>query len=512
MKKVFLILILSIISSQTIAQSTIEYQTEIAAHAASGTFAPYYFSANRYGTIDNSCGTYLRAKAFIPMDSIRRFSYAAGIDLIGNYETTSPVQRWENGIWTTHNERPSVFRIQQLYADVKYRAIFLSVGIKERDSDNPITNHRLSSGNLILSGNTRPIPQVEIGFLRFVDIPFTKGWVQIKGNIAYGKFLDNNYLRSHYNYYTSFLTTGVYYHYKSVYFRSNPDKPFIFTIGIEDGVQFCGTKESYRKGVHEKTEKASVSLKAFAQAFLPSAGDESTAQGDQLYVFGNHVGAINMSMQYTFRNRSMLKLYTQWLYEDGSGMGKLNGWDGLWGISYHTHKKSLVSDIVIEYLDLSNQSGAIPWEPNDRPGTLVSTRTSGGDDYYNNFYFNGWQHYGHGIGTPMSPSIMYNTDGYLRFLYTRLRGGHFALQGYMDNEWQYRIMGSVRTSWGTPFIPLRKTAHQGSLLIECSYSPAKLNGWKFCGAVAIDAGNILENNTGICISVVKSGTLLHFKK
>lgn len=512
MKNLVLILIASIAAMTAHAQSAVEYRTELAAHAATGTFAPYYLTANRYGTIDNACGAYLRAGVFIPMDSTRRFSYAAGIDLLGNCETTSPVKRWETDHWVTNHERPSIFRIQQLYADIKYRSVFLSVGIKERDNDNPITDRRLSSGNLVSSGNTRPIPQIEAGFHRFVNIPLTNGWVQIKGNIAYGKFIDDNYLRSHYNYYTSFLTTNVCYHYKSVFFRSKPDMPFVFTIGIEDGVQFCGTKETYRKGNLEKTEKADISLKAFVQAFLPSAGDESAAQGDQLYVFGNHVGAINMAMQYTFRNRYRLKLYTQWLYEDGSGMGKFNGWDGLWGISFSTQKKSIVSDVVIEYLDLSNQSGAIPWEPNDRPGTLVTTRTSGGDDYYNNFYFNGWQHYGHGIGTPMSPSIMYNTDGYLRFLYTRLRGGHLALQGFMNDEWSYRLLGSVRTSWGTPFIPLRKTVHQASFLIECSYTPAKLQGWSFCGSVALDYGDMLGDNTGIFISIAKSGTLFKFKK
>ena len=193
-------------------------------------------------------------------------------------------------------------------------------------------------------------------------------------------------------------------------------------------------------------------------------------------------------------------------------MGKLNGWDGLWGLSYHKEGKRLVTDAVIEYLDLTNQSGAIPWEPNDRPGTPVTSRVSGGDDYYNNFFFNGWQHNGFGMGTPMSPSIMYNTDGYLRFLYTRVRGGHFAIGGFFDDEWQYRLMASYRISLGTPFIPARSTYRQGAMLIECRYTPQRLKGWSFCGAVAVDAGNMTGDNVGVSLSVVKSGSLFRFKK
>lgn len=512
-RRVILSTIICIVGALTVlAQSGVSYRAEMSAHAASGSFAPYYMTANHYGTVANGCGAYLRAGAFIEMDSTRRFSYAAGIDLMGIYETTSPVRRWENGEFVTVQARPQIFRIQQLYADVKYRAVFLSVGMREKAHENCITNHRLSSGNMVLSGNTRPSPQIQAGFHRFVDIPLTQGWVQIKGDIAYGIFLGDNYLRDHYGYYSSFITTQVYYHYKSLYLRSNPSQPFVFTIGIEDGVQFGGNIETYNNGTLVSSRKTPMTLKSFWQAFFPSAGDETASAGDQLFVYGNHVGAIDMAAEYTFGNGSQLRAYTQWIYEDGSGMGKQNGMDGLWGISYHTHRRSILSDVVVEYIGLDNQSGAIPWQPTDFPGTHVTTATSGGDDYYNNFQYNGWQQGGFGLGTPMSPSIMYNTDGYMRYLNTRIRGGHIALQGYINNDWQYRVMASYREAWGTPFIPAREDKYQGSMLIECTYTPSKLNGWKFCGSVAVDAGNLIGDNVGICLSVVKSGSLFKFKK
>ena len=512
MKKIALLFLALLSFTTATAQDGVKYSAEIATHAAPRDFAPYYMTANRYSTVANGCGAYLRAGAFIEMDSTKRFSYAAGIELMGNYETTSPVRKWENGSFNTKQVRPQIFRIQQLYADIKYRAVFLSVGMREKADENPITNFDLSSGNLVLSGNTRPSPQVQVGFHKFVDIPLTSGWVQIKGDIAYGKFLGNDYLRNHYGYYSSFITTDVFYHYKSLYLRTNPHQRFVFTIGIEDGVQFGGNRTTYQEGVATASYKPQVNLKAFWQAFLPSRGDNTASVGDQLFVYGNHVGAIDMAAEYKLKDQSKLRVYTQWLFEDGSGMGKQNGFDGLWGISYHTNRRSILSDILVEYIGLDNQSGAIPWQPTDFPGTQVTTETSGGDDYYNNYYYNGWQQAGFGIGTPMSPSIMYNTDGYMRYLNTRIRGGHIALRGYMNTDWQYRIMASYREAWGTPFIPAKEDKRQGSMLIECTYAPQKLAGWQFCGAVAVDAGNLIGDNVGISLSVKKSGTLFNFKK
>lgn len=513
MKKIVIALALLIaIIPVALSQDRVTYAAEIAGHAATGTFAPYYMTANTYGTVTNGSGGYLRAGAFIKMDTTQRFSYAAGIDLMGVYETASPTRRWDNGSFTTIYNRPQIFRIQQLYADIKYRAVFLSVGMREYAHENDITNHRLSSGNFILSGNARPIPQVRIGFHRFVDIPFTNGWVQIKGDIAYGKFLGDNYLRDHYNYYSSFITTNTFYHYKSLMFRSNPNQPFVFMLGLEDGVQFGGDMVVYRDGVLQSSYQSPITFMSFVQAFVPSAGDENAASGDQLFVYGNHVGSINMAAEYTFKDNSQIRAYTQWIYEDGSGMRKGNGFDGLWGLSYHTNRRSIVSDILVEYIGLDNQSGPIPWQPTDRPGTLVSTATSGGDDYYNNYFFNGWQQEGLGLGSPMSPSIMYNTDGYMRYLNTRVRGYHVALQGYFLNEWQYRFMSSYRQAWGTPFIPARYDLSQFAALLECTYRPAKLEGWQFRAAIAVDAGNLIGDNLGISIKIIKGGTLFKFNK
>lgn len=45
-------------------------------------------------------------------------------------------------------------------------------------------------------GTAGPIPQVSVGIPHFVNFPGTNGWMQIKGEISYGIFVDDAYKKS----------------------------------------------------------------------------------------------------------------------------------------------------------------------------------------------------------------------------------------------------------------------------------------------------------------------------
>ena len=343
--------------------STDYYSLSMAGNAGNGIFAPYYLSANKHGLVTHSKSGYLRASVFKGLEMNKRFSYEFGIDLVGLMSSTSPVSYYSDGNLKTYNPGVSSFLIQQAYIGMKYRMIFISAGCRELTDE--VVNFELSSGGLVWSGNARPIPQVRAGFIDFVDIPFTKGWVQIKGELAYGKFMDNDFLRDHYNYYNQYITTDALYHHKSISFRSNPDKPFVVTIGAELAAQFGGTKRYYKEGVliDSLTMKSPTRLKDFFKILFPSSGDGQSNKGDQAYYYGNHVGQWNLSAEYRFKNNSSVRGYFEWYYDDASGMGKFNGWDGLWGLEYKSGKKNWLSNVVLEYLDMTNQSGTLNWCP-----------------------------------------------------------------------------------------------------------------------------------------------------
>lgn len=526
--RVFLILFFGIVSAVSFAQYPLHYDVSFNGIFAETDEVPYQLASNRHGVVspDGSNG-WARVGLFRNWDTSSRFSYAFGIDLAGGFAQTSTMLR--TSLQDSFDSYSDEFRrdvhlskmrfwIQQAYADIKYRSIFLSVGSKEYTGE--ITNFLLSSGDLIWSGNARPIPQIRAGFWDFVNIPFTNGWVQIKGDIAYGIFTDDNYLKSRFNYdgysqsaYSlSFVTTNTLYHQKRVYFRSHKDRPFVVTIGAEIGTQFAGDYRSYTNGRIMNEILSPVRFKDFLRVIIPTSGDGDTNLGDQLYKYGNHVGMWSLMAEYHFKDKSKIKAYFEWPFEDASGMGKLNGWDGLWGIEYNTGKKNLLSGAVLEYLDFTNQSGPIHWAPADHENTSLQAHATGSDDYYNNFFYNGWAHYGMSMGSPMAKSPAYNRDGYMRFTDNRIRGFHLGFNGYFRPNWNYRVLSSWRKSWGTFFVPLAKPSTATSIMIESSYSFPSVRGLSVTLQLAQDWGTMYGKNSGIMIGVRRTGSLFNKKE
>ncbi len=494
------------------AQYAMDYAFSLAGNAGGGTFAPHYHSANRHGLVTHGKSGYLRASLSKDMELNRRFSYEFGADVVGRLSSKSPIISYATGVEQTCYPTVSSVFIQQLYAGVKYRSLFLSAGMRELTDD--VVNHELSSGGMVWSGNARPIPQVSVGFVDFVDIPLTRGWAQIKGEISYGKFIDNNYLENHYNYYNQYVTTGTLYHHKSIFFRSNPQKPFVVTIGAELATQFGGTHHGYDEGIRvdSLTSISPTRFVDFLRVLIPMSGDGQSSKGDQAYYFGNTVGQWNLSAEYNFKNGSSVRGYFEWYFDDASGMGKQNGWDGLWGLEYQSGGKDYLSGLVLEYLDMTDQSGPIAWDPAYFNDPEITEAGIGFDNYYNNYFYNGWAHFGMANGTAMAKSPLYNTDGYLKFKHNRIRTVHLGVQGYIAPEWKYRLLASYRQSWGTYDLPTATPLQVTSGMIECVYAPIKLPGWDFSLSLAGDTGSLYRDTWGVSIGIRKSGVWAIGKK
>ena len=149
-----------------------------------------------------------------------------------------------------------------------------------RDYNRSIFSNATSSGDIVLGENARGIPQARIGFENFVNVPLTRGWLQIQGEIAYGKFADKNWLEGHYNRYNWYVTTGVWFHYKRLYLRSNPAQPLSVTFGMQHAAQFGGSQQCYSKGVLTQTNESKVKIKDFFDVFIPRRDGSGTQAGD----------------------------------------------------------------------------------------------------------------------------------------------------------------------------------------------------------------------------------------
>ena len=151
------------------------------------------------------------------------FRWGAGIDFV------AVVPRYKNAY------------LHQLYAELGYKCIEVSIGSKERYQS--LVDASLSSGDMIYSNNARPIPEMNISIPRFTTIPLTKGWLQFKGNFSVGRSFDTGYLEEwHGDEYT--WVKNVLWHHKSLFLQvkdTRGDFPFSATIGIQHIAQWGGT-------------------------------------------------------------------------------------------------------------------------------------------------------------------------------------------------------------------------------------------------------------------------------
>lgn len=488
------------------AEETVGYQAEIMLNAGSGDFAPYYIASNRHGLLTQSSDALLRVGASKGLDLSRRFSYAYGVEAVTGYSDKVDYLRYNSSSesFYRHGEGPSAICLQQLYGELKYRGVFLTVGMKQRES--ALLDFSLSSGDIVESGNARPIPEVRVGFVDFQDIPFTDGWVQIQGEIGYGKFADNGWYKSHYNYYDWHINLGSLYHYKRCYFRTNPAQPVSVTVGMQTAGQFGGTTYVYTEGKETKRYVGRTSFKDFFNMFIPRQ------QSGSRFYDGNSLGSWDIMARYRFSSGAQLKAYLQKPWEDGSGIGWMNGFDGLWGVEYKAASSdAIISGAVVEYIDFTNQSGSIHWSPGDSPGTTITSNATGADAYYNNFQYNSYANYGMSIGTPFLPAPIYNTDGYPAYIDSRVRGLHIGVTGNVGNV-DYRLLGGYRKGWGDGKAPTVASRHDTSMMLEGTYTIPSMPAMRVKAQVGFDSGNMFGDNFGACVTVAYRGSLNFGKK
>lgn len=476
-----------------ISQSRLSYDIEAVAVAGKGTYAPLWFTANRYGLsgVANKFAS-LSAGVTYSQPLRRDWKVGVGLELAGTWHEMSP------------------FVVQQAYAEVGWRRLKLSIGSKERQGFPLERNTALSSGTMVEGPGARPIPQVRAEISDFAPVPFTHDWLWLKGHVAYGIQTDGNWQRD-------FATPGEYYsrnvlyHSKSVLFKVG-DKarfPLEFEFGILMAAQFGGNQ--YRRGANGESDVLTFDMpngiKNFLHALFPTRGGADTPPGDQVNVEGNQLGSWNFALGWT-TGSWRVRVYLEHYFEDHSQMfWEYGRWkDGLIGVQVDLPKNRFVSSVVWEGLCTKDQTGPLLFD--GYASQFPEYQVSANDNYYNHFYYGGWFHWGQAMGNPLLISPAYNRDGTLEFKSNRVRAGHFGIEGHPADGVGYRALVSVACHWGTYYKPLDRRRRQFSSLFEVSYSPPRFAGWTVTGSLGIDRGSYLDNNTGIMLSVSKTGILL----
>ena len=472
--------------------STLVYRVELGATAGTGTYAPLWFTANRYGlsSVEPNSG-YLRAGIAFDRSLRRNWNIKAGFDLAGAINHTKDIQ------------------IHQIYADFSWKMLTLSIGEKERSGFPLEKNTALSSGMMVEGPNAQPVPQIRAEIKDYLNIPGTKGWLAFKGHIAYGSFAENDWQQDYVNP-GQYFVKDLLYHSKSLMLRlGNKEKfPVDFEFGLLMATQFGGNR--YLKqadGSSELVLDMPNDLEAYWKAFFPQTGGSDTPEGEQVNVEGNMLGSWNFALNY-YVGEWRFRAYLEHYFEDHSQMfWEYGRWkDGQIGLEVTLPRNPWVSSIVWEGLCTKDQSGPILYD-GGHGWEQTSDQISAKDNYYNHYLYGGWQYMGMGMGNPLLPGPLYNADHSIRFRSNRVRSNHLGIGGSPTDEWSYRVLVSFSRYWGTYDNPLDKQRKQFNSLYEVSYSPRRLKGWSASLALGLDRGNYLGNSTGGMLVIRKSGVV-----
>ena len=476
-----------------------------------GQHTPLWLNANKYGLSSlRLTNGYLRASLTrdLHVDDGRRFGVGYGVDVAKTLRYTSGVV------------------IQQAFVEGRWLKGVLTVGSKEYPME--LKNRTLSTGSQTLGVNARPVPQVRLALPDYWTVPLTRGWVAVKGHIAFGNFTDDKWQKE-FTQQKSRFTEDVRYHSKAGYLRVGDTRhasPVSVELGLEMASQFGGVTCSPGADGHIVRIENNSGFRAYWDAFVPGGADIT----EDVYrnVEGNQVGSWLMRVNLDYP-RWYLGVYADHYFEDHSGMFFLD-YDGYGnGPEWNEKKKSRyllydlrdimlgvdlrlkntsawVDNVVVEYLYTKYQSGPIYHDHSP----LLPDHIGGVDSYYNHSIYTGWQHWGQVMGNPLYLSPLYNDDATIRVKNNRFVAWHLGLAGHPGRQWGYRCLATFEKGFGTYQMPYADPRETVSVLAEAHYAfdcRSYLAGWSVKGGWGADFGRLYGDNWGFQLTVTKKGLL-----
>ena len=459
-------------------RDSLAVEIEMSGKLSNGKYAPVWLTANRFGMTGNgSKSGYLSAGLGYTKNLRRNWKIEAGMELAAGLNTTSDV-------W-----------IQQAYWDIAWRCLNLSIGGKERDGWPLEKNKELTSGWMVEGTNYRPMPQVRGEIKEYWSVPGTRKWLALKGHLAYGYFGDGKW-QEDFVAPGQVFTRDVLYHSKALMLRlGNKEKlPVEFEFGLMTAAQFGGDMmKKNADGTVTLVQDMPDGLKDYWKIFIP--GRDGRLENVQ----GNHCGSWNFGLNLFF-GEWKLRGYLEHYFEDHSQMfWEYGRWkDGHIGVELDFPKNRWIETVVWEGLNTTDQTGPILY---DDVFSFKDLQMSGGDNYYTNGQYLGWQSFGASLGHPLLFGPEYNSDGTNRIRGSRVKAQHIGLKGSPAKDWKWRLMMTFSRNWGSYGEPFDDVKHQFCSMAEVNYSPTRLKFWDFKLAVAMDRGQYPGNSTGAMMTV-----------
>ena len=461
------------------------YTAEAGVFATSARQTPFWLRTNQYGIVPVSPSALtLRLSAYADYDTARkhRFDYGYGLSAVANAVGTNQVL------------------LPEAYVKLRYRA-FEVYGGRRREVFG-LTDSTLSTGAYSWSGNSLPVPKIQIGIPAFTPVPFTKKWVSVMGQYAHG-WLGGTYVEH------------AMLHQKSLYLRvGKPAGRVQVSGGFNHQVIWGGYSPELAKTLLSNGPYLPASFRDYAYVVTGyrAGGTEDRTDGltsfDYANRVGNHLGSIDLAVDVRL-NKLSLFAYRQSIFDDGSLFYLTNVADGLHGLRIRLPKPdALVHDLVLEFLNTGSQGGVLfSYEGGGA--------NRGNDNYFNHGQFrDGWAYQGQTIGTPfITPQR--GSSGQIPFgTFTdnnRVRVFHVGASGTLPRfgsplfvqkpTYQAKVSYSQNLGlYSAPFVPV-KPQFSGIVTV---LAPVKLlNGAVLMASVSADAGQLYPASVGGYIGIRK---------
>ena len=441
-------------------QDTLRWTAGLSAVASSGTYAPFWLTSNTNGDVSSSpysgnmtAGIYKEA-----VHPERWWDYDFAVQLTGRAEYPKTGTGYFN----------------QAYSHVRLFIFDITAGIKPMIYETKDT--ALTMGSLVFSGNSQPLPRITIGIDKYVPFPGCYGYFEIKGGLTHAWLADNVYVKK------------AFVHHKFIGLRVGGKLPVNISYEFHHAAQWGGYSPVYGDIGNDWT--------AFKHVFLAQAG--GNMRNDQQNAQGNHVGS--QQLMVTGKGKGWeVNVYWQNFFEDNFafiGNGQ-NMADGLWGLSMKQTRWPFIQGVTYEFLNTTDQSG--PWH--DRDGLCFA----GNDNYYqNSVYKNGWNYFMRSMGTPFITSPLYNSDGTIHTLNSRVRVQHVGVRGDIYG-FLYRVKASYARNYGNDVTSREVQSTNTALLFEVTKKVEQAWGLEFGFRLAADIGDQLGNQVGAQIMIRKRG-------
>ncbi len=323
---------------------------------SSGDESPFWFQANNSQRISEaSLSLWTRILIEKNLSNKQKWDWGYKLDVIG---------RLDNG-WSGD--------ITQGYIEAKNGLFNVFIGRKEELLG--VVDSTLSISTLVNGNNALPIPKTVLRTNGWLNVPFTKGWIQFNGYFSHGWFEKDRFIQR------------ALLHQKYLYLNIAAKWPVNVYGGIIWNTQWGGRRS-------DNGEKQPSTFNDYLRVITGSQGGEGATQSDQNNALGNHLGTWEIGLT-TNLNKWRIIQYWQFLWEDKSGLTPFNWRDGMIGISLKRKEKDhWFTGANLEIVRTNNQD-AEKTGPN-------GLRFIEPDNFFNNSDFrSGWTYKGRVIGSPL---------------------------------------------------------------------------------------------------------------